>query len=87
MGHTCSECHWEIQLRGKDPQTNQEIDKKGCAMAFLPILLIENSQQQHQTAAAVESTRNVMAKGMDSIARQVLIAGQANDLRLVGDGK
>lgn len=54
------DCAWFVQLRGTNPNTGQEIDEWGCAMAWQPILMIENSQQQRQTAAAVESFRNEM---------------------------
>lgn len=55
-------CRWYIQLRGKHPQTEQEIDEWGCAVSWLPILLIENAQEVRQGAAAVESFRNEMVK-------------------------
>jgi len=55
------DCAWFVQLRGTNPNTGQEIDEWGCAMAWQPILMIENSQQQRQTAAAVESFRNEVA--------------------------
>jgi hypothetical protein len=51
-----------------NPQTGSEIDSEGCAIAFLPILLIENSQQQRQTSAAVESTRNELVKSLSGAA-------------------
>ncbi len=35
-------------------------------MAWLPMLMIENSQQQRQTGAAVESFRNEMVKANES---------------------
>lgn len=54
------DCAWFVQLRGTNPNTGQEIDEWGCAIAWQPILMIENSQQQRQTAAAVESFRNEM---------------------------
>lgn len=54
------ECAWFVQLRGMDPNTGQEIDEWGCAIAWQTILMIENSQQQRHTAAAVESFRNEM---------------------------
>lgn len=57
-----SKCVWYTQIRGNNPQTGQEIDEHGCAIAWLPILMIENSQQQRQTGAAVESFRNEMVK-------------------------
>lgn len=56
------ECAWFIQLRGTNPNTGKEIDEWGCSLAWLPILMIENSQQQRSTGAAVESFRNEMVK-------------------------
>ena len=54
------ECAWYTQIRGTDPNTGKEVDNYGCAVAWLPMLLIENSQQSRQTGAAVESFRNEM---------------------------
>lgn len=56
------QCNWFTLVRGKNPQTGQDIDEWGCAMTWLPVLLIENSQQQRQTGAAVESFRNEVVK-------------------------
>lgn len=55
-------CSWFTQMRGTNPNTGQDIDEWGCAVTWLPVLMIENSQQQRQTGAAVESFRNEMAK-------------------------
>ena len=41
-------------------------------MNWLPILMIENSQQQRQTGAAVESFRNEMVKS-NEISQRVLL--------------
>jgi hypothetical protein len=51
-------CSWFTQVRGTNPNTGTEVDEWGCAMAWLPVLLIENAQQSRQTGAAVESFRN-----------------------------
>lgn len=51
-----------MQIRGANPNTGADFDEWGCAMAWLPILTIENSQQQRQTGAAVESFRNEMVE-------------------------
>jgi hypothetical protein len=51
-------CAWFQKLIGQDPQTGQPVDKLGCAVAWLPILTIENSQQQRQTAASVDKVAN-----------------------------
>lgn len=63
LGHVCEKCLWQISLRGTNPQTGQEIDRVECALVSIPVLLVENSQQQRHTAAAVESFRNEMVKG------------------------
>jgi len=55
-----TDCAWFTQLRGNNPNTGEPIDEWGCAIAWIPVLLIENSQQQRQTGAAVESFRNEM---------------------------
>ena len=34
------------------------MDEWGCAVTWMPMLLIENSQQQRQTCGSVESFRN-----------------------------
>ena len=57
-----TKCSWFTQVRGTHPQTGQEVDEWGCAISWMPVLLIENSQQQRQTGAAVESFRNEMVK-------------------------
>tara|TARA_B100000941_G_C28259158_1_gene425639 strand:+ start:107 stop:412 length:306 start_codon:yes stop_codon:yes gene_type:complete len=60
IGEDCLglKCSWFTQIRGTHPQTGEEIDEWGCAVVWMPTLLIENSQQQRQTGAAVESFRN-----------------------------
>ena len=64
IGEECMKlkCEWFTQVRGMNPQTGQEVDEWGCAVTWLPLLLIENSQKQIQTGAAVESFRNETVK-------------------------
>ena len=52
------ECVWFTRVAGKDPNTGKQVDEYGCAVAWLPTLLIENAQQSRQAGAAVESFRN-----------------------------
>ena len=52
------QCSWFTQVRGNNPQTGEPVDELGCAVTWMPLLMIENSQQQRQTGAAVESFRN-----------------------------
>jgi len=56
------DCSWFIQVRGTNPNTGRDVDEWACAISWMPVLMIENSQQQRQTGAAVESFRNEMVK-------------------------
>ena len=56
------DCPKFVHLLGTDPQTGIQQDRHGCVDSFLPMLMLENSQQQRQTAAAVESFRNEMVR-------------------------
>ena len=67
------DCAWFMKIRGKDPQSEKEIEEWGCSIAWLPILMIENSQQQRQTGAAVESFRNEMVRA-NEMSNKVLLA-------------
>jgi hypothetical protein len=74
------ECAWFLQVRGNNPNTGDSVDEWGCAIAWLPVLLIENSQQQKQTGAAVESFRNEMVKSNNASIE--LLASQINGFKL-----
>ncbi|MGO4836635.1 hypothetical protein AB4144_30755, partial [Rhizobiaceae sp. 2RAB30] len=54
-----------------------------CTIAFLPLLLIENSGQQRQTGAAVESFRNEMVKANDTNQRMLLAHARSLSPKLV----
>ena len=56
------QCIWYNMLQGKNPQTGQDVQEWGCSIAWLPLLLVENTGKQVQTNASVESFRNEMVK-------------------------
>lgn len=56
------DCAWFMKINGKNPNTGKDTEEWGCAMAWLPILLVENAQQSRSTGAAVESFRNEMVE-------------------------
>lgn len=60
------DCPKFVKISGVNPNDGQPVDKFGCIDSFLHMLLIENSQQQRQTGAAVESFRNEMVKANDA---------------------
>jgi hypothetical protein len=61
------QCAMFGQIMGVDANTGQEISRFDCLFVMLPMLLIENSQQQRQTGAAVESFRNEVVKGNEQL--------------------
>lgn len=90
VGHYCPlikkdciehKCAWWMQVRGMHPQTGEDIDHWGCAVTWMPMLTIENSQQQRQTGAAVESFRNEVVKS-NSMNRDLYMEG----LKAMADG-
>ena len=76
-------CAWFTQLRGTNPNTGKDVDEWGCAISWLPVLLVENSQQQRHTGAAVESFRNEMVKANESTV-ELIAAQQKTSRTLIG---
>jgi hypothetical protein len=75
---------WYTHIRGYHPQTGQEVDRHDCAIAWLPVLLMENTQQQRSTGAAVESFRNEMINDNASLGR--ILLGAQHEQSRINDG-
>lgn len=56
------DCAWFMKIAGTNPNNGEPTEEWGCAVAWLPVLLIENAQQSRSTGAAVESFRNEMVE-------------------------
>lgn len=65
------DCAWFMKIAGTNPNDGQPTEEWGCAVAWLPVLLIENAQQSRQTGAAVESFRNEMVSANQENLRQL----------------
>ena len=61
------DCAWFTKLAGKNPQGEKEIEEWGCAITFMPILMVANTNSNVRTQAAVESFRNIMVKQQDEL--------------------
>ena len=66
-------CVWYTKLAGTNPNTGEVMDEHGCAMSWLPMLMIENSMQQRSTSAAVESFRNETVQA-NQTTQQIMLA-------------
>jgi len=71
----CHKCPWWTRVIGKNPQSEEMIDDWRCAIALLPMLIIEGAQQTRQAGAAVEGLRNELVKG---VAKAVSLASHQN---------
>ena len=60
------ECAWFVQMKGTNPNDGKEVDEYACAIAWLPMLLVENAMQSRQAGAAIESFRNEMVKANEN---------------------
>lgn len=60
-------CRFWINVVGKNPQTSEDINSSDCAIAWIPVLLIENSRVNRETGAAVESFRNEASKSASHV--------------------
>ena len=60
-------CKFYIQVLGKNPNTGQEVNQWDCAVSWLPMLLIEGSQQTRQAGSAIESFRNEMVNAQQQL--------------------
>lgn len=59
-------CPKFVAIQGKNPQSDEIVNREGCVDSFLPLLLIEGAQQARQTGAAVESFRNEVVRSNDA---------------------
>src|SRR6516165_10754934 len=74
VSEVCHKCPWWTRIIGKHPQSEELVDNWHCAIAILPMLLIENAQVGRSTGAAMETFRNDIvdsAKGAISTAIQM----------------
>ena len=80
-------CAWFTRVQGYDMNSGSQVDNYECAISWLPMLLIENSGQQRQTGAAVESFRNEMVKANEVNTQLILAASEPQQPKLIRSRK
>ena len=68
------QCSWFTQVRGTNPQSGTEVDEWACAISWLPMLLINTSQEVRQSAAATESLRNELVSAAEKSRQATTLA-------------
>lgn len=83
-----SKCQFWTHLLGKNPQTEGTIDKFGCAIEFLPILLVENAQMVRQGAASTDKVANMVngLRGEVNESNRILLDAKHEHQRLLDAG-
>lgn len=67
-------CRWWISLKGNDPQDGSIVDKWGCAIEFVPILLVGVGKETRSAGQSVEDFK----KAFSGAAQAVLEHQQRN---------
>jgi hypothetical protein len=75
VSEVCHKCPWWTRIIGKNPQNEEMVDNWHCAIAILPMLLVENAQVGRSTGAAMENFRNdIVASATEAISVAVQMA-------------
>lgn len=72
-------CEFYSHLLGRNPQTGLDEDKWGCAITWLPVLLIENASTVRQAAASTDKVASEVRKHHASF---LTVLSQDTKLRL-----
>jgi len=78
------ECKFWVHLTGTHPQTGARLDTFDCAMAWTPVLILENARNTVGVQAAVESMRNEVVQRQDQLNNAVALS-QREAAKRIGD--
>lgn len=56
-------CALFIRLLGKNPQTGEAIDDPGCALRFLPLMVLEGTDATRRVGAAADKVASEVRRG------------------------
>lgn len=80
-------CKFFCKIAGYNKNTGKDVEEWNCALAFLPMLLIENAGVSRETGAAVESFRNEMVKDNQqrrTVIEQMMLPFERNETNAYG---
>lgn len=79
-------CPWYIEIKGYDANNGKEVSDWGCAIAWMPTLLINTANEARQGAAATESFRNEVV-AQNAVSQQIARMALRNQDVKVLEGK
>ena len=65
------QCAWYVQIAGKTPQSEEIINEWKCAMAWQPILMIENAQTNRGQTQAITMFRDAVLVQNEKMMAQI----------------
>lgn len=87
IGGLCiqKKCAFYTKVQGKDPQSEKIYDEWKCAIVWLPIMLIENSQMTRQGTATVQNFRNEVHQAAQAIGEESVRRRELEERRIEMD--
>lgn len=79
------QCNWFMRVQGVNPNTGAEVDEWACSIAWIPLLLIENSRQQMNTNQVFQNFRTDLVSATTSSLELLAQAVQDKPLQITGD--
>jgi len=74
------DCEWFIHLVGLHPQTGQPQDEWGCAIKWLPVLLVESAGMTRNVSAALDRNNNTFFNALPDHLQQRVVSKNSNIL-------
>lgn len=67
------ECRLWIRVQGKNPQSEEYVERFGCAFEWMPMLILDVAQQSRQAGASTDKVATEVAKVNEAVrAKQVI---------------
>jgi hypothetical protein len=80
VSEVCHKCPWFTRIMGKHPQSEEMVDNWHCAIALLPLLLVDNTQVNRGAVAAMETMRNDVVASATEMVSATLHVGRMQKL-------
>lgn len=77
-------CPWYTKVAGTNVNTGKESEDWGCAIAWMPALMVNSANESRRSTAAIESFRNETVKESE-LTRQVLATPFNSRMKVINE--
>lgn len=78
-------CRFWTGVAGMDPQTGEPVNDHDCAVAWLPMLLIEGANMTRHATASVDKTANILFGALPDPVQQKVLKQMPSIAAKIGD--